>query len=78
MRSNLPEAGTHRLYFDHGTETLDAFYPPLQAEADVIIRSKGYTEANWQTRAFTGAEHSEKAWAERLHIPLQFLFGIER
>jgi enterochelin esterase-like enzyme len=78
MRSTLPDPVTHRLYFDYGTETLDAFYPPLQAKADVILRSKGYNEANWLTRDFVGADHSEKSWAARLDVPLQFLFGIAK
>lgn len=78
MQSSLPDPATHRLYFDHGTETLDSFYPPLQAKADVILRAKGYTESNWQTREFIGADHSEKSWAERLDIPLQFLFGVTK
>lgn len=78
MQSSLPDPATHRLYFDHGTQTLDAFYPPLQAKADVILHAKGYTELNWQTREFIGADHSEKSWAERLDIPLQFLFGVTK
>jgi enterochelin esterase-like enzyme len=77
MRSNLPDPANHRLYFDCGTATLDAFYPPLQAKADAVLREKGYSAGNWQTREFPGAEHSENAWSARLDIPLQFLFGIE-
>lgn len=75
MRQALPVAGKHKLYFDFGTATLDAWYPPLQAQADAIIESKGYTAADWQTLRFDGAEHSENAWAERLHLPLTFLLG---
>ncbi len=69
----LPPADTHRLYFDHGTATLDAMYPSLQQQADARIRAKGYGGQDWQTRVFPGAEHSEHAWAARLAIPLQFL-----
>jgi enterochelin esterase-like enzyme len=76
MKENLPDPANHRLYFDYGTATLDALYPPLQAKADAVLREKGYSAGNWQTRAFPGAEHSEKAWAERLDIPLLFLFGV--
>ena len=75
MRNKLPEAGKLKLYFDYGTATLDAWYPPLQAQADAIIASKGYNNTNWQTLRFDGAEHSENAWAERLHLPLTFLLG---
>lgn len=75
LRETLPQAqqAGHKLYFDHGTETLDAGYAPLQAQADAIVQSKGYTAKNWQSRVIEGAAHDENAWAERLHLPLQFL-----
>lgn len=74
MHTSLPDPATHRLYFDYGTATLDALYPPLQARADDVIRARGYDESNWRTLRFEGAEHSENAWSARLAIPLQFLF----
>jgi len=77
MAEHLPEPGTHRLYFDYGTATLDAYYPALQAEADAVLRARGYSPNNWQSQRFEGAEHSEAAWAERLSIPLQFLLSPE-
>lgn len=77
MAERLPRAGAHRLYFDLGTATLDALYPPLQARADAILRHRGYTAADWITRTFEGAEHSEQAWAARLNIPLRFLLPPE-
>lgn len=77
MRAHLPDPATHRLYFDHGTATLDAWYPALQAKADAVMREKGYAATHWQTRQFEGAEHNENAWAARLEIPLQFLFPPE-
>jgi enterochelin esterase-like enzyme len=75
MRERLPDPATHRIYFDHGTGTLDAAYPPLQAQADAVMAEKGYSASNWQTLRFEGAEHSEEAWAARLDKPLVFLFG---
>lgn len=78
MLEKLPDPTTHRIYFDYGTETLDALYPPLQKKADAVMIAKGYNSANWQTREFVGANHSENAWAERLHIPFQFLFPIKK
>jgi enterochelin esterase-like enzyme len=75
LKKHLPDPATHRLYFDYGTATLDALYPPLQAKADEILRKKGYTEANWSTRAFPGEDHSEVAWNRRLHLPLEFLLS---
>lgn len=70
----LPQPGAHRLYFDHGTVTPDAQYPPYQARVDAMMRAAGYTEGkDWITRVFEGAEHSEPAWRARVHIPLTFL-----
>lgn len=77
MQKALPDPATHRIYFDHGTATLDALYPPLQVRADAVMRQRGFTDAHWQTQVFPGAEHSEKAWSERLDIPLQFLFPVK-
>ncbi len=70
---HLPSPQTHQLYFDHGTVTLDKWYPPVQKEFDKIMIAHGYDEENWQTRNFEGADHSENAWKERAHIPLTFL-----
>jgi enterochelin esterase-like enzyme len=73
LRKYLPDPKTHRIYFDHGTATLDAMYPALQRKVDAVMRERGYTRASWQTRVFEGAEHSENSWAERLAVPLEFL-----
>ncbi|MFZ3070104.1 MAG: alpha/beta hydrolase-fold protein [Anaerolineaceae bacterium] len=75
-RKCLPEAGTHRLYFDHGTAGLDAQYAPWQERVDQIMREKGYREnQDWLSQVFPGDNHHELYWAGRLHIPLTFLFG---
>jgi enterochelin esterase-like enzyme len=73
LSANLPSPGKHKIYFDHGTATLDSLYPPLQDRIDQIMRDKGYTNKNWMSREFEGADHSEKSWSSRLHIPLTFL-----
>ncbi|MFN7585645.1 MAG: alpha/beta hydrolase, partial [Bacteroidota bacterium] len=36
LQKNLPSPGKHRIYFDHGTETLDAMYADLQNQVDSI------------------------------------------
>jgi enterochelin esterase-like enzyme len=77
LKNNLPSPETHKIYFDHGTATLDAMYPPLQAEVDVIMKDKGFDEDSWLTLKFEGADHSENAWRERLHLPLTFLLSQE-
>lgn len=78
LATHLPDPGTHRLYFDHGTATLDAQYAPFQQRMDAIVRARGYVEGrNFMTRVFEGAEHSERAWRQRVDVPLQFLLGTD-
>lgn len=75
-KDHWPDAGTHRIYFDHGTETLDAEYEPYQLKMDEVMRSRGYRSGeDWISRRFDGADHSPRAWRERLHVPLKFLLG---
>jgi predicted alpha/beta superfamily hydrolase len=70
----LPDPKTHRLYFDYGTEGLDAEYEPYQQRMDEVLRRAGYVKGeNWVTRKFPGATHSETSWRERADIPLMFL-----
>lgn len=78
LRLHLPPPGRHRLYFDHGDATLDAFYPPLQAEVDRIAVAKGWRFPAYRSRAFPGAEHSENAWAARLDSVFTFLLPPHR
>lgn len=73
MKDHLPNPKTHTIYFDFGNKTLDALYPDLQKKVDALMQKKSFTNANWSTQFFEGKDHSEKSWAERLHIPLQFL-----
>ncbi|MDQ3479118.1 MAG: esterase, partial [Pseudomonadota bacterium] len=70
----LPAPATHRLYFDHGTETLDAHYARYQQGVDAIVRRRGYRSGvNWISRNFPGHKHNEISWASRLDQPLRFL-----
>lgn len=72
--AHLPAPDTHRIYFDFGTETLDAAYAPFQARMDDAMRALGYREQqDWITLKFDGAEHSEKSWRQRVDRPLRFL-----
>jgi predicted alpha/beta superfamily hydrolase len=76
MAKSLPDPKTHKLYFDYGTEGLDALYGPYQKQMDEYLRSAGYVEnQNWLTLQFAGADHSEKAWSQRVEIPLSFLLS---
>ncbi len=76
MGAHLPKAGSHRLYFDYGTATLDATYEPFQQRMDRRLSAAGYTRgSDWLTEKFPGAEHSERAWRARVGIPLRFLLA---
>ena len=74
----LPDPATHRLYFDYGTQTLDYNYEPYQDRMDAAVEAAGYVRGgNWTTRKFEGDDHSERAWRNRVHVPLQFLIAGE-
>lgn len=74
LTDHLPCPQSHRLYFDFGTETIDAQYEPYQLQVDQVLQNRGYqAESNWMTRKYFGEDHSEYAWRRRLHIPLRFL-----
>jgi enterochelin esterase-like enzyme len=70
---NLPSPKDHKIYFDYGTATLDAYYKPYQEQVDVILKAKGFSNKNWMTKEFVGDDHTEKSWRSRLGIPLFFL-----
>lgn len=70
----LPSPRTHRLYFDHGSETLDAIYARYQRRIDRVVARRGYRPGvNWISRNFPGQAHNEISWASRVEIPLRFL-----
>ena len=73
LLKNLPNPKNHKIYFDYGDQTLDAFYKPFQEKIDLIMIKKGFTYKNWVTKFFPGDDHSEKSWRKRLSIPLEFL-----
>ena len=71
-----PPSSNHKIYFDYGTETLDALYEPYQQEIDKLMIQKGFVNGrDWGTRKFDGAEHSEQSWQERVDIPLKFILS---
>jgi enterochelin esterase-like enzyme len=73
--SHLPSPKSHKIYFDYGTATLDTLYKPFQLQVDTIMQQNGYTAANWLTKEYVGADHSERSWNKRLDAPLLFLLG---
>ena len=75
----LPDPKTHKLYFDHGSETLDAIYARYQKRIDAIVAHRGFRQGvNWISRNFPGQAHNEISWASRLEIPLRFLLPPEK
>jgi predicted alpha/beta superfamily hydrolase len=74
LQATLPSPGVHKVYFDRGTDALDASYASYQRQVDQVMRAAGYREGvDWMTQVFPGADHSERAWRARVHIPLEFL-----
>ena len=70
----LPDPATHKLYFDHGSETLDAVYARYQARVDAVVAKHGYRQwSNDLSLSFPGEKHNEISWASRVAVPLQFL-----
>ena len=74
VRADLPPPGNHRLYFDRGDETLDAFYAEFQSRIHAATRAAGWDPARFRSLVFPGAEHNETSWNARLDVPLTFLF----
>lgn len=76
LRDSIPRPGTHRFYFDFGTEELDGQYEPHQTLVDEIFLARGYQKGeDLVSLKFSGAGHSEGWWRERLHVPLNFLLN---
>ena len=70
----LPDPALHRLYFDHGSETLDAVYARYQDRVDSVVARRGYRQwSNTLSLSFPSQKHNEISWASRVAVPLQFL-----
>ena len=76
LRQNMPDPGSHRIYFDHGTETLDSLYAPYQQKVDAMMEELSFRQdQDFKSEVFEGTNHSEKAWADRFEIPVKFLLS---
>lgn len=76
LATALPDPSTHKLYFDHGSETLDAIYAQYQDRVDRVVERRGYIRGrNWMSLSFPGQKHNEISWASRLDTPLTFLLA---
>jgi len=75
MLKEHPESGRHlRIYFDAGE-----LEPPIarsfQRVKKLLLEIGLHPEAEFHAHLAPGAIHSERAWSDRLHRPLEFFFG---
>lgn len=76
LEDSRVDPSANRLYIDHGTASLDALYPPFARAIEAVLAARGWrTGRAFQSRTFTGTAHDERAWAERVDIPLAFLLA---
>lgn len=69
-----PPAG-RRVWMDHGTATLDAYYAPYQEPIDATFVRLGWQPGDdFESRVYAGAAHEENAWAARLPQIFAWLF----
>jgi pimeloyl-ACP methyl ester carboxylesterase len=56
-----------RIWFDHGTKTLDYYYPPYQQAIDAGLTAQGWRKGrDFESRVYPDAAHEENAWAARM------------
>jgi enterochelin esterase-like enzyme len=73
MDEKIPANPPYRLYFDFGTETLDAWYEPYQDLAMSYLTNKGFPRGNLLVTKYTGEGHNEESWAKRFPEIVTFL-----
>lgn len=78
VKAHVPAPRAHRVYFDHGTRGFDAAYAGPQQRIDALFRAAGYSEGNFRSQVFEGADHTETDWGRRLDVPLEFLLSRGR
>lgn len=67
VNQELGKPKGRRIWFDHGTETLDAFYQPYQEILDAALVANGWREGrDFSSRVYKGTAHEENAWAARM------------
>lgn len=66
VSQDLGQPKGRRIWFDHGTATLDSFYQPYQEIVDRALVANGWKKGcDFQTTIYPGAAHEENAWAAR-------------
>ena len=65
-----------RVYVDQGSQTLDANYRPYSLLFEAMMKRRGWPEGpHFSSQIFPGQDHSEKSWASRLDVALEFLLN---
>lgn len=65
-----------RLFFDWGTEGLDADYAPIHQELARRLREQGLVEGrDFLMRAYPGADHNEASWRARVGDQLEWILA---
>ncbi len=74
LAAHLGQPSGRRLWFDHGTATLDAAYAPYQTAIDSKMISLGWTKgSDFESRIYEDAAHEENAWADRMDDVFEWL-----
>ncbi|NNU15284.1 esterase family protein [Parvularcula sp. ZS-1/3] len=67
-----------RMFFDWGTATLDALYPPEHGKLREHFEAQGYAFGeDYYLREYPGAEHNEAAWRTRVQDQLHWMLARE-
>lgn len=67
VRKEMGKPKGRRIWFDHGTTTLDAFYQPYQQVLDAALVANGWRkDRDFSSTVYPDAPHEENAWAARL------------
>lgn len=75
LKENAQKLSNHKLYFDYGTETLDAWYEPHQIAIDSMFYDQNVPSLNYMSVKVQGAEHNEVWWRKRFSRIAEFLLA---
>lgn len=75
LAAGLGPPNGRRVWMDHGTKTLDAYYAPWQQAVARDFAALGWREGeDYTARVFDGAEHDENFWHVRMGEMLGWLW----
>lgn len=75
LAARLGPPNGRRVWMDHGTATLDAYYAPWQRAVARDFASHGWREGeDYTARVYEGAEHDENFWRQRMPEMLAWLW----